>query len=514
YSIFSPDGKQIAYSWGFTDNMSNLCMIRLDGSGHRILYKDEEPAVIDPDDWSPDGKYILATLLKKNDTTQIVLVSVEDGSERVLKTFTRQWPKPCLSPDGHYIAYDIPQKENRRQRDIYLISIDGKREIPLVEHPADDRVLGWAPSGKWILFSSDRTGTVDGWLIPVAEGQAQGEPQLIKIDLGQISAMGFTEKGSFYYRKGTWMFYIYAAALDLETGKILIPPKKVIQRVLPLNASPDLSSDGKYLAFISEGALGSSRPDSGAITICPLETGQERSFSLELSQLYRLRWFPDGHFVLIQGLKKKDRWGFYRIDTQTGDISPIVQDEPDISNTDPAGISPDGKTLYYRRIVESKELHQIVARDIETSSERELYHLAAPALVMNPVLSPEGRHLVFFVREKSRDDVLLVIPVEGGEARELIRVKPPESIDFISLAWTPDGSQILFGRRSAQIPGKSELCRISVEGGEHQRLGLTIDNLYHLRVHLDGQRIVYTAGEYKAEIWAMENFLPNLKLVR
>jgi len=32
YSIFSPDGKQIAYSWGFTDNMSNLCMIRLDGS--------------------------------------------------------------------------------------------------------------------------------------------------------------------------------------------------------------------------------------------------------------------------------------------------------------------------------------------------------------------------------------------------------------------------------------------------------------------------------------------------
>jgi hypothetical protein len=58
------------------------------------------------------------------------------------------------------------------------------------------------------------------------------------------------------------------------------------------------------------------------------------------------------------------------------------------------------------------------------------------------------------------------------------------------------------------------LWRISVEGGEPQKLELTIDNLMHMRVHLDGQRIVYTAGEYKAEIWVMENFLPDLKAVR
>jgi Tol biopolymer transport system component len=133
---------------------------------------------------------------------------------------------------------------------------------------------------------------------------------------------------------------------------------------------------------------------------------------------------------------------------------------------------------------------------------------------MNPVLSPDGRHLVFFVRDPQRNEALLVIPVAGGEARELLRVKYPESIDYISLAWTPDGSQILFGKNSSQLVGKSELWRISVEGGEPQKLELTIDNLMHMRVHLDGQRIVYTAGEYKAEIWVMENFLPDLKAVR
>jgi len=514
FSTFSPDANQVAYSWGVKDHMVNLCIIGLDGSGHRVLYSNEELTYISPNDWSPDGKHILATLLKIDNTRQIVLVSVVDGSVRVLKNLNRQESLGSFSPDGRYIAYDVPQKEGSGKRDIFLFSIDEKREIPLVEHPADDRLLGWAPNGKWILFSSDRTGTMDAWLIPVADGEAQGDPRLIKMDIGKISAWGFTQKGSFYYYKGTWMFHIYVAALDLKMGQILIPPKKVTERIVPFNSSPDLSSDGKYLAFISEGALGSSRPDSAVISIRSLETGEERQFSPELSNLYRLRWFPDSRSILVHGLKKKGRWGFYGIDTQTGDVSAIVQEEPDAGITDPAGISPDGKTIFYRRIVISEKLHQIVARDIKTGQERELYRLAASSLVMNPVLSPDGRHLVFFVGDEQKNKSLLVIPAAGGKARELLKVKPPETIDYISLAWTPDGSQILFGRSSFQLAGKSELWRISVEGGEPQKLGLTIDNLFHLRVHLDGQRIVYTAGESKAEIWVMENFLPNIKAVR
>jgi len=513
-SKFSPDAKQVAYSWGVTDNMFNLCTINLDGSGHRILFSNEELTYIEPNDWSPDGKHILATLLKKDDTRQVVLVSVADGSVRVLKNISGQESWGFFSPDGRYIAYDIQQRGDSRQHDIFLFSLDEKREIPLVEHPADDRLLGWAPNRKWILFSSNRTGTLDTWIIPVADGKAQGDPQLIKIDIGKISPIGFTRKGSFYYSKWTWMFHIYVATLNLKTGEILIPPKKETQRIVPFNSSPDLSADGKYLAFISEGALGSSPPDSAVISIRSLETGQERELpSPELASLYRLRWFPDGRSVLVNCLRKKGRWGFYKIDTQTGDVSTIVQEEPDVGITDPAGISPDGKTIFYRRIVVSKKLHQIVARDIKTGQERELYCLAAPALVMNPTLSPDGRHLVFFVGDQQNKSLFL-IPADGGEARELLRVSPPENINHISLTWTPDGNQILFGRRNPQLGDKSELWRISVEGGEPQKLGLTIDYLFHLRVHLDGERIFYTADESQTEIYVMENFLPNLKVVR
>jgi len=36
----------------------------------------------------------------------------------------------------------------------------------------------------------------------------------------------------------------------------------------------------------------------------------------------------------------------------------------------------------------------------------------------------------------------------------------------------------------------------------------------NLRVHPTGRRIAFSAIKYRAEIWVMENFLPDLKAVR
>ncbi len=47
------------------------------------------------------------------------------------------------------------------------------------------------------------------------------------------------------------------------------------------------------------------------------------------------------------------------------------------------------------------------------------------------------------------------------------------------------------------------------QGGEPQRLGLTVDGMVmSLRVHPDGQRIVYGTLRSIPEVWVMENFLP------
>jgi len=100
----------------------------------------------------------------------------------------------------------------------------------------------------------------------------------------------------------------------------------------------------------------------------------------------------------------------------------------------------------------------------------------------------------------------------GGEARDLLKLKRPE--DFGSIAWTPDGRQLFFVRRYLKNQNTFSLWRIGAEGGEPQRIGLTMGDISQISVHPDGQRIAFKAGESKTEVWMMENFLPGLKAAR
>src|SRR5712691_10965757 len=176
FSVISLDGKEVAYNWFNKNGPPDLRVVRMDGSAPRILY---EEALALPTDWSPDGKHILTLLYKEPSTFQIAVISVVDSSVRVLKTLDSYSLKIKFSPDGRYIAYDARQQDSDNS-DIFLLAADGSREIRLVEHPADDQLLGWTPDGSHILFASDRSGTMSAWMIRVADGKPQGSPELVK----------------------------------------------------------------------------------------------------------------------------------------------------------------------------------------------------------------------------------------------------------------------------------------------------------------------------------------------
>jgi Tol biopolymer transport system component len=60
-----------------------------------------------------------------------------------------------------------------------------------------------------------------------------------------------------------------------------------------------------------------------------------------------------------------------------------------------------------------------------------------------------------------------------------------------------------------------QLWRVPAEGGEPERLGVTLEGLfpYGLSISPDGRRIAFTAGSLSGvydPIWALENFLPPL----
>jgi Tol biopolymer transport system component len=516
---WSPDGKQIAYTWFNKDQSTDLCIIGNDGSNPRVLYRNSP--YVEAGDWSSDGKSILALFATKDKTSQIGFISVADGSVRVLKTLnSRLLGSVRLSPDGRYIAYDLPQKEGVLERDIFLLAADGSREILLVNHPAGDGSPIWTPDGKQVLFISDRTGAFGLWGIGVTEGKTQEAPGLIKPDVGRMRPIVVTRKGSLYFRLNTDTANAYIAELDLQTGKMLAPPTSVSERFVDSNASSDWSPDGKYVIYISQRGPVASLYGLHVKTLIirSLESGEERQLQSPIKPwgLSRPRWSPDGRFILLRGqdMKNLNNEGLYKIDVQTGNATTILQSDPSRSLSS-AIWSPDGKTIFYTAYRFSSKSGQILARDLETGQEKELY--AAPPPINNITssslaLSPDGKQLGFIWPDQpTRSSALMVIPTAGGVPREIFRVKEPEFISRNALTWTPDGRQLLFLRNRSQSPlSKDELWRISAEGGKPQKTDLAMVGLGAISVHPDGRRLTFTALQNnKNEIWVMENFLPT-----
>ena len=104
------------------------------------------------------------------------------------------------------------------------------------------------------------------------------------------------------------------------------------------------------------------------------------------------------------------------------------------------------------------------------------------------------------------ESILKILPISGGETKEVARWKKGKIITTAD--WTPDGKELLFAESRFQSGYKFEFWRISTEGGEPQKLGLSMDRVYMLSVCPDGQQIAFRAGQRIKEIYAMDNFLP------
>jgi len=498
-SVFSPDGKQIAFAWSAWE--TELRLIGLDGSNPRTLFRYKSPYSLNVQlaDWSPDGNHILAIVPGAEATNKIVLVSVSDGATRTLKMLDWRYPeKMRFSPDGQYIAYDFPQQDDSKDHEIFLLTTDGSRETRLTAHPANDYVLGWTPDGKGLLFASNRTGSVGAWIIQVADGQPQGQPELVKQDIGPIRSLGLTKKGSFFYGLYTGMRKVYLATVDPATYKVIGEPTPLSQRFVVENFAPDWSPDGKSLAYGSERISGFAGPRSRIISIRSLDTGEERDLSPAMRGFWHLDWAPDGRSFLLAGYDNKNRLGLHIVDAQTGNITSTVLDGYWGS------WSSDGKTIFYAKNDALTKSRPLVVRDLESGEDKVLFR---GIVGLSVAVSPDGEQITFssLSGEQYELATLYVLSLKEGKPREIFRLK---NEDFGPIAWSPDGSRLSFLRRNFQ-EDKVEVWQIPVEDGQPRSLGLsTTDMMSPISIHPDGRRVAFSSGRRKAEMWVMENFLP------
>ena len=512
YGAISRDGKQIAfwhYKYGSTEG--NLRVIGTDGKGERTLYRSKDAVSWGiPDDWSPDGKHVV---VQQDDGVAFGLVSVADGSVRVIKTFEpvrRYRPKIVFSPDGRYLAYDYPPRKEVVHGDIFVLPVNGGPEVALATHPAQDTFLGWAPDGS-ILFTSDRTGSMGLHRVKVTNGRQAGEPELLRPNIGPIEPLGITRSGGLYYGQRSDLRKAYLASVDFKTGKLTAAPRVLTERFSDSTANPAWSADGRQLAYThprEDGAPSTLiiRPDGG---------GEEREIlpAIRISAGARMRWHADGDSLFALGAGETES-GLYRIDAKTGEAA-LLMEMSNVAFWAAADWTPDGKSVF---LVKNSA---IIRRDLVSGEEKILYGpapemRALPSTVRRTRslrVSPDGQQLVFVERRSAEDPqhVLRLLSIEGGEVRDLFtdgRLLTSRQ----RLAWTPDGRHILFftwyGTR-ANGPRVS-LWSIPTNGGKARKAEITIQGEpRELNIHPDGKRIVFSTLEPKTEYWVMENFLPH-----
>ncbi len=517
-SRFSFDGKQIAYAWGTdsTYETYELRVIAVDGSEPRVIYhNDDISSVLWPSGWSRDGKKILiGRLHKKTYSTDIAMISIADGTSRVV-TLAGTWtpgttawyPGISMSPDGRWVAYDKRVASTSDQRDIYVVAVDGSSETQIVDHPANDFGPVWTPDGDRILFVSDRSGKNDLYMITMANGKAAGAPELVRSEIGDILPRGITEAGAFCYELSQGQNEVYVATIDQATCNVVSQPTPIVHTNPGFNQGPDWSPDGKYLAYLSQ-RLPLSRwmvnNFPWSIVIHSREIGEEREVPSKVMVFpevpYWISWSPDGKSILAPATDTKV-YGIYSIDVETGESTLIREAENPLGKCQ---WLPDGRhILFINALLGLKGWdRQLIVRDIQTGEERELCRGG-----FCPARSPDGKEVAVWKPDNQRAGagVVLIIDVATGKSREVLRLNDNVTTMIV---WSHDGRFLIFGRYTGPDK-KTELWKVPSGGGEMEKIGLTMGNIAVMSMSPDGKQIAFDVKSYSAELWVMENFLPK-----
>ncbi|MBW1877130.1 MAG: PD40 domain-containing protein [Deltaproteobacteria bacterium] len=117
----------------------------------------------DPD-FSPDGSRLLV-VTNKVQNTQMEVMTVDRRMEPLTDlTDHTQFSTPRYAPDGRVIAASV-WKDGRR--DLWLYSPEGTPLRRLTMDAAVDRDPEWSADGRWLYFSSDRSGIPNVYAIEV-----------------------------------------------------------------------------------------------------------------------------------------------------------------------------------------------------------------------------------------------------------------------------------------------------------------------------------------------------------
>ena len=491
-AVLSADGQRAAYDqYRGSDNRSVLKTVEIGDQIHesRTLLDNLDIKTIQPLDWSADGQWIAVSIKRKDRTAQIGVVEARQGTLRVLRSI--DWLGPshmAFSPDSRSLAYDRPSAEGAVERDVFVMAVDGSREFAAVVNPSDDRLVGWAPGGGQLLFTSDRGSTVGLWTVPIDNGKAGPTAEFIA-DTGPARTMGVTSSGALYYKALVAGADIWTAPFDRQSHALTSPPVRLLQQFKGLNQMPEWSADGQFIAYVSKRDV--QVPSPVVIAISDARSGNVvREVTVRASYLLYPRWSPDGRTFIARGSDLKGRDGILRIDATTGATETVALNETC------SGIpywAAQGRTFYCYDF----PAREIVEMDVDSGEIRRRFAGSQGNA------SPDGKWLV------TGDDkgMTLRAAAGGGDARTLLSfsadLKPG---NLMTLTFTPDSRHVAFG---ATIGGVKGMWMVDLEGGAPRPIPLDAAAVSMWRFNPKTWQVAYAPSNGPTfEVRVLEHFMP------
>jgi Tol biopolymer transport system component len=454
----SPDGKTLAFASGrdgrpriwikqvagggevaLTEGPDDAPRFSRDGAsllfhrsldGHDALYRastlgGDVQKVVDnaqEGDWSPDGKRVVF-LRMGPEGTQVGLIALQEGGERILQALPKAAAHPRWSPDGTRILLSGP---GGKDGNLFLLdAATGALTRPLAwraDRPCSATV--WTDAAHFLYLQPDRADVRDsagpaallaqeisgkaevaGWTASFAEGLDRfGEGRLVLEDIKDRSSLKrFDLEGSApprWLNRGDAIDRSPALGGDLlafssnRSGAqniwLLDLKSQALRRAtdhVGRDESPAFSPDGKRLFWSSD------RGGSFEIWTAGIEGGPPSQVSHDGAEASACTVSPDGAWVYYRS-GHPDKRGIWRLHPDGGDPERLVPDGADPS------ISPDGTLLAFRLLKgTSREIHVLNLAERRTLpftiTLQERTGIAPSPFLGLPRWTPDGRRLAF-----------------------------------------------------------------------------------------------------------------------
>jgi TolB protein len=387
--------------------------------------------------------------------------------------------QPDWSPHGLRIAYWA--MDARGQRDIWTMAAEGGSPTALTDDAPLDWNPVWSRDGRYVLFSSDRGGSMNLWRIRVDEatGAALASPEPVTTPSSDAGFVSFSGDGSrLAYVARTISRNISRVPFDPDAGRAPAGRVSLVTRGSQNVRDLDVSPDGRWLAYNSD--------STEKLFVVRADGTETRQITDGAWKDRGPRFSPDGSRIAFYS----NRSGPYQIWTIKADGSELRQLTDDATTT---GLvlpvwSPDGRLL-----VASSFEGKVFVVDVSKPWAEQ-----TPAVL--PPLPQSGR--AFFAWAWSPSGKRLSgwqVRDDGGSAG--VVVYEPDSRSYRTVtdfgtfpAWLKDERRLV-------VSGRQNRYVVDLQSGKLKELDRPADFEEEFALSRDGRSLYTVQTQREGDVW-------------